>query len=111
VTRLGKNIYIRANTAQIREVFTNLVFNAVEAMPTGGTLTIEAARQGDKALCVFRDTGMGISPEIIDRIFDPFFTTKGSGSGLGLSISFAIIEKHGGQMTEKAPRERARLFT
>lgn len=111
MTRLGKNIYIRANTAQIREVFTNLVFNAVEAMPTGGTLTIEAARQGDKALCVFRDTGMGISPEIIDRIFDPFFTTKGSGSGLGLSISFAIIEKHGGQMTEKAPRERARLFT
>ena len=99
---VDRDIYVRVNPSEIREVFTNLIYNAVDAMPTGGMLSIEAVRKADRVSCIFRDSGIGISPDIMNRIFDPFFTTKGSGSGLGLSISYAIIEKHGGELSVKS---------
>ncbi len=110
ITRLAKDIYVRVNPSEIREVFTNLVFNAVEAMPAGGKLIIETVREEDSVLCSFKDTGVGIVPELMGRIFDPFFTTKGSGSGLGLSISYAIIEKHGGEMSVKSVPGKGTAF-
>ena len=85
--------------SEIREVLTNFIFNAVDAMPQGGTITL-ATRSDDDGVCLsIADTGVGISPEIRERIFEPFFTTKGvKGSGLGLSIVFGIIERHGGRI-------------
>lgn len=110
VTRLEKDIYVRVNPAEIREVFTNLIFNAVDAMPTGGRLAIEAGREDNCVSCTFRDSGVGITSDLLKRIFDPFFTTKGSGSGLGLAISYAIIEKYGGELSVKSRPGRGTAF-
>ncbi len=86
----------------MQQVFFNLVNNAVAAMPQGGKLTIMTRVNPYSHLveAIFADTGSGIPPEIADRIFDPFFTTKkvGEGTGLGLSVSYAIINKFGGDI-------------
>lgn len=91
---------------QIKQVFFNLILNAVEAMPEGGELTISShlARKSrqDCIEIVFRDSGVGIAPEALGRIFDPFYTTKAKGTGLGLSISHDIIERHGGSISVKS---------
>jgi two-component system, cell cycle sensor histidine kinase and response regulator CckA len=102
-----------ADATQLHQVLINLCINASDAMPLGGTLTIEAfnllvdhnyarlhldARVGPYLVIVVSDTGMGIAPEVIDRIFEPFFTTKefGKGTGLGLSTVHMIVKSHGG---------------
>jgi signal transduction histidine kinase len=88
----------------------NLILNARDAMPGGGRLTI-STRPVDTSLVVdFRDTGVGIAPENIARIYDPFFTTKevGQGTGLGLALSYGIIQEHGGRIfVESRPAEGA----
>lgn len=99
ITEIGtpKTVYI--NPSDFREVLTNLIFNAVDAMPNGGSITISTQDMGDSIQCSVSDTGIGLDPGIKDRIFDPFFTTKGQGTGIGLSVSYAIIENHGGTIT------------
>jgi signal transduction histidine kinase len=85
---------------QLQQVFINLALNALDSMPKGGALVFEAGRlNGDLSVSV-RDTGSGIPPEIGRRIFEPFFTSKepGQGTGLGLSVSYGIIESHGGRI-------------
>jgi signal transduction histidine kinase len=98
---------IPAYAAELNQVWTNLIDNAVTAMGGDGTLTVRTALDRDHALVEFGDTGPGIPPEIRDRIFEPFFTTKpvGEGTGLGLDISWRIIvSKHHGDLTvESAP--------
>ncbi|MGW1784045.1 ATP-binding protein [Streptomyces sp. NPDC002143] len=101
---------IPAYPAELNQVWTNLVDNAVFAVDsTGGegTLTVRTAREGDRLLVEFRDTGPGIPPDIRSRIFDPFFTTKpvGEGTGLGLDISWRIVvnKHHGSLHVESAP--------
>ncbi|GGX01119.1 histidine kinase [Streptomyces malachitofuscus] len=98
---------IPAYPAELNQVWTNLIDNAVSAMDhtdgeaAGGTLTVRTAREHDRLLVEFRDTGTGIPPEIRDRVFDPFFTTKpvGEGTGLGLDISWRIVvNKHHGSL-------------
>ena len=92
---------IPLNRDQIKQVLLNLCFNALEAMPEGGDLdlrTLQDPGSGGVWLTV-RDTGIGIRAEDIPNIFDPFFTTKKGGSGLGLSICFDIIQRHGGTIT------------
>ncbi len=94
---------ILGDAGRLTEVFVNLLNNAIDAMPDGGTLGIRAApeRGADGGVRVeVSDTGSGISPEHLPRIFDPFFTTKepGRGTGLGLSISHGIVKDHGGQI-------------
>jgi len=89
---------------QIKQVFINILNNAVFAMPNGGQLTVtsQISSTDSQMVCLsFADTGSGISPEHIDKIFDPFFTTKevGQGTGLGLSVSYGIIERHNGQIS------------
>ena len=81
---------------RIRQVVLNLVLNASEAMPNGGTLTVRTRGTPDAVAAEFDDTGQGIPPEVAPKIFDPFFTTKRGGSGLGLGVSRTIIEAHGG---------------
>jgi hypothetical protein len=98
------------SASKLQQVFMNLVINARDAMPAGGRLTI-STRLVDTSLVVdFRDTGVGIAPENIARIYDPFFTTKevGQGTGLGLALSYGIIQEHGGRIfVESRPGEGA----
>ncbi|MFP4394661.1 MAG: GAF domain-containing protein [Anaerolineales bacterium] len=89
---------IPANAAHLKQVFLNLVLNAIDAMPSGGTLTLHTAREDGMVRIAFSDTGVGMTPETQARLFEPFFTTKAHGSGLGLSISYGIIESHEGQI-------------
>ena len=92
---------VRADEGQVKQVFMNLLLNALQATPAGGTvgLATQALRgQGGKEYCrvEVRDTGAGIPPEHKEQIFDPFFTTKDSGTGLGLFIAHQIVAEHGG---------------
>jgi signal transduction histidine kinase/ActR/RegA family two-component response regulator len=91
---------ILGNSSELREVFTNIIFNAVDAMPEGGQLTISTQPQTDSWVEVrISDTGIGMTEEVKKRIFDPFFTTKGvTNSGLGMSVSYGIIKRHGGEI-------------
>ena len=85
---------------KIQQVLMNLILNAQQAMPDGGRITVRTFLQLDMLAVEIADTGIGISEKNIDRIFDPFFTTKdaGRGTGLGLSVSYGIIEQHGGKI-------------
>lgn len=85
---------------QLRQVFSNLILNAVQAMPAGGVLTLTTRRSLGEDICMVEvaDTGCGIPREELDKIFSPFFTTKESGSGLGLSVSYGIVKDHGGEI-------------
>ncbi|MBC7249440.1 MAG: response regulator [Anaerolineae bacterium] len=89
---------VLADPNQLQQVFVNIIQNAYQAMPDGGTLRLVTRSLGDEVQIIFADTGIGIPPENIKRIFDPFFTTKevGQGTGLGLSVSYGIVEQHGG---------------
>lgn len=89
---------------ELIQVWTNLVYNAIQAMPSGGTLTVATRHQGNGVKVAIMDTGTGIPLEIQNKIFDAFFTTKsvGEGSGLGLHICQQIIEKHQGKMSVKS---------
>jgi PAS domain S-box-containing protein len=97
---------VRGNENRLQQVFFNLVLNARDAMPRGGWLTLVTRAEDDAVLVEVRDTGHGIKREHIKRIYDPFFTTKGigRGTGLGLSVSYGIIQEHGGAIfVDSAP--------
>ena len=88
--------------SQINQVIMNLVVNAAQAMgPERGTITLRTGTQGETAWIEIADTGSGIAPDTLQKIFDPFFTTKpvGQGTGLGLSLSYGIVKKHGGDIS------------
>ncbi|MDL2717262.1 MAG: ATP-binding protein [Acidobacteriota bacterium] len=91
---------VNADFGQLRQAFMNILLNACDATPAGGTLTLTShffsgSREVEISVA---DTGSGIPPEHLSRIFDPFFTTKERGTGLGLSVVYGIVEKHGGSM-------------
>ncbi|MDH4158365.1 MAG: ATP-binding protein, partial [candidate division Zixibacteria bacterium] len=94
---------VLASAENLKQVFINVVINAFDVMPQGGTLTVDIEREGENVLLRFSDTGPGISPELVPRIFEPFFTTKepGKGTGLGLSVCYGIIKQHKGTITYK----------
>jgi PAS domain S-box-containing protein len=88
---------ILGNAVELREVFTNLILNGVDAMPQGGVLEVRCHRHGDKVRTEVRDSGVGMTEEIRRHLFDPFFTTKGqSGTGLGMSVAYGIVTRHEG---------------
>jgi two-component system, cell cycle sensor histidine kinase and response regulator CckA len=118
---------VSANATHLHQVFMNFCVNARDAMPKGGILSISAenkvidetyarmnfdAKVGSYVVVIFRDTGVGIAPEHIDRIFEPFFTTKklGEGTGLGLSTSMGIIKNHGGFVAVSSEVGRSTQF-
>ncbi len=101
--------------SSLQQVFLNLFINAIQAMPDGGVLKVTAfvSDGGQNVTVEVADTGVGIAPEHIPRIFDPFFTTKevGRGTGLGLSVSYGIVEKHGGRIEVRSEVGRGTTFT
>jgi PAS domain S-box-containing protein len=102
---------IPARAAELREVLTNLLLNAVEAMPQGGCLTFRTWAEAKTACIAVQDTGVGMTPEVKQRLFDPFFTTKGvRGTGLGLSVSQALIQAHQGTLTVDSELGRGTTF-
>jgi two-component system, NtrC family, sensor kinase len=105
---------VRGNRQGLQQVFLNLIINAVQAMPGGGDLTVRAVQDRNKRIVVeVQDTGVGISAEHLPHIFDPFFTTKevGQGTGLGLSVSYGIIKKHGGRISVDSGPGKGSIFT
>ena len=91
---------VAGNIGELEQVFLNLIINAQHAMPEGGTLAVSARAVNEAVLMEFADTGIGIPNALLDRIFDPFFTTRSDqgGTGLGLSVSYGIVERHGGSI-------------
>ena len=112
VKKLGDVLSVLGNPSELREVFTNIVFNAVDAMPEGGKLTISTEPQTDGWVVVkVSDTGIGMAEEVKKRVFDPFFTTKGvTSSGLGMSVSYGIIKRHGGEILIESELGRGTTF-
>lgn len=97
--QIGSNAMVMGDDSELREVLVNMVFNAIDAMPEGGTLSLITRTVNDSVLIRVVDSGVGMYPEVRSRIFDPFFTTKGkAGLGLGLAVSFGIIRRHGGNI-------------
>jgi two-component system NtrC family sensor kinase len=112
---------IQANSDHLKQVFLNLVLNAIDAIPErGGTLRIRTASDqmsgADNRLLPavrveFSDTGAGMSPEVVAHLFEPFFTTKTGGTGLGLAVSYEIIQAHSGQISVKSQKGIGTTFT
>jgi signal transduction histidine kinase len=90
---------------ELREVMTNLILNGLDAMPQGGQLTLATTHTGEHVVVTITDTGIGMTEEVKRHLFDPFFTTKGPrGTGLGLSVTYGIVTRHGGQIqVDSAP--------
>jgi PAS domain S-box-containing protein len=112
-----EDIEVNLDPKRIRQVLINLILNSMQAMTKGGVLTIKAWEGIENDVKVFyfmvQDTGHGISKQDLDKIFDPFFTTKdvGRGSGLGLSISYSVIERHGGRIEVESAPGKGSKFT
>jgi PAS domain S-box-containing protein len=100
------------SASELREVFVNLIVNAVDAMPKGGRLSIKCERKDKRLQLQFTDNGMGMPEEVRQKIFEPFFSTKGAhGTGLGLSVSHSIIERHDGTISVVTERGVGTTFT
>jgi PAS domain S-box-containing protein len=104
---------VSASPNQLKQIFLNLIANARQAMPNGGTVEVGVRQDGDWVIASVRDDGPGIEPAVIERIFEPFFTTKRQtgGTGLGLSVSLGIAEAHGGSLTASSEPGRGATFT
>lgn len=114
ITDIEDNIpLLKVNQDKMQQVFLNLIINALDAMPDGGTLRIAMKRIDSRIEIIFSDTGLGIEINMMDKIFDPFFTTKspGKGTGLGLSICYGIIKEHNGTITVKSKKDEGTTFT
>lgn len=103
---------VNANASELREVITNLVLNAVDAMPTGGRLSLRTERHAKEAWIIIQDTGIGMSQETQRHLFEPFYTTKArEGHGLGLSVSNSIIDRHNGTIEVDSALGKGSCFT
>jgi two-component system NtrC family sensor kinase len=106
---------ITADPDRLRQVFMNLLLNAVQAMPEGGKIVVstEFDKDGGLIKATFRDTGTGIPREEQEKVFEPFFTTKrpGEGTGLGLAICARLLEEHGGTVEVSSEPGKGSLFT
>lgn len=113
VREYGELPLIECLPSQLNQVFLNILVNAAQAIEKRGTITIRTSYEADTAVIEISDTGKGIAPTHINRIFEPFFTTKpvGVGTGLGLSVSYGIVQKHGGTIEARSEQGKGTTFT
>jgi signal transduction histidine kinase/CheY-like chemotaxis protein len=111
-SRFGGVPPVEGDPTALREAVTNLVLNAVDAMPAGGRLTVETRAAGGRVSLVVADTGTGMSDTVLRRAHEPFFTTKGvKATGLGLSVAYGIVRSHGGELTVESEEGRGTTVT
>lgn len=110
VTEEGR-LLVEVDGERIKQVFVNLILNAVQAMPDGGRLSIRTYAEGDFIKVEFADKGIGIDEQDLPHVFDPFYTTKDGGTGLGLSISHQIVKAHGGFINVQSSKGQGTVFT
>lgn len=103
--------FVQGDPVELREVLVNMIYNAIDAMPSGGEVRVATQEIGDRVVVYITDTGTGMTPEVKQRLFDPFFTTKGkAGTGMGLAVSFGIIRRHEGSIEVDSEPGRGTTF-
>jgi CheY-like chemotaxis protein len=103
---------LSGDMAELRQVLTSIALNALDAMPEGGNMTFRTGRDGGRVFCEVADTGIGMTEQVRQHIFDPFFTTKREkGKGFGLSGAYAIVDRHGGEITVQSEPGKGAVFT
>jgi signal transduction histidine kinase/ActR/RegA family two-component response regulator len=103
--------HIKGDPVELREVLVNMIYNAIDAMPSGGEVRVATQENRDRVVISITDTGTGMTPEVKQRLFDPFFTTKGkAGTGMGLAVSFGIIRRHEGSIEVDSEPGRGTTF-
>jgi signal transduction histidine kinase len=108
---VDEGLQLMIDPGLMKRVFSNLIANAVQAMPEGGELTIDVSKSDEEALVSFHDTGVGIPQEDFSKLFSPFFTTKAKGQGLGLPVCKRLVEAHGGEITVESRLGEGTTFT
>jgi CheY-like chemotaxis protein len=102
---------VQGSWAQLRDLMTNLIFNAVDALPMGGTTGLRVVAEDGQGIIEISDSGVGMSVEVQERVFEPFFTTKGEGgTGMGLAMVFGIVEQHGGRFEVRSAPGAGNVF-
>ena len=103
--------FVKGDPVELREVLVNMIYNAVDAMPSGGEVRVSTQETRERVVLCISDTGTGMTPETKQRLFDPFFTTKGKGgTGMGLAVSFGIIRRHEGSIEVDSEPGRGTTF-
>src|SRR6201988_2882970 len=103
--------FVNGDPVELREVLVNMIYNAVDAMPSGGEVRLSTQESRDRVVLCITDTGTGMGPDVKQRLFDPFFTTKGkAGTGMGLAVSFGIIRRHEGTIDVESEPGRGTTF-
>jgi len=104
--------HVQGDPVELREVLVNMIYNSIDAMPSGGEISLSAKEEDDRVIITIADTGSGMRPEVKTRLFDPFFSTKGkAGTGMGLAVSFGIIRRHDGSIEVESEPGRGTTFT
>jgi signal transduction histidine kinase len=106
-----ERVKVRADGELLRQALLNLMLNGMQAMEGGGVLRVSVRRQQDAAIIEVADDGMGIEPELMPRIFDLYFTTKAKGSGIGLAMTYRIVQMHGGALEVRSQVTEGAVFT
>jgi signal transduction histidine kinase/ActR/RegA family two-component response regulator/predicted negative regulator of RcsB-dependent stress response len=102
---------VMGDEVELREVLVNLIYNAIDAMPSGGEIRMSSQENSGRVVLTITDTGIGMTPEVKSRLFDPFFTTKGKGgTGMGMAVSFGIIRRHNGSIDVESEPGRGTTF-
>ena len=111
-TELGDVPCVKGNETQLREAVTNLIFNAVDAMPEGGAATVRSYSQGEWVAIEVEDTGSGMTDEVRQKCFEPFFSTKGQrGTGMGLAVTYGTIRRHEGSIDVRSEPDKGTTVT
>jgi len=111
VNKAKSPVKIKVDFEKMKRIFINLIRNAVEAMPNGGTLTVKSRKRGDKIEFTFSDTGVGMSEEVLKKLWTPLFTTKAKGMGFGLPVCKRFVEAHRGYIRAESTLGKGTTFT